>query len=462
MTSLSQSAGFTASAPDDYAAAVDFLMSRINYERTPDLARGPNSFPLERMRVLLEHLGNPHESIPCVHIAGSKGKGSTATMLARMLEAGQYRVGLFTSPHAHRFEERFTVNGECAEEQRVVEIVQKLYDAARKMQEQPCGGPSFFELATAAGWMHFLSQQVDLAVIEVGLGGRLDSTNLCSPLVTVITSISKDHTRLLGSTEELIAREKAGIIKHQIPMVCGVQKAGPRQVIEGVALQHQAPLFQLGRDFKVDVAASTAQPGDWLPNTRFHYHDEHVDWRNLQLAMPGEHQANNAALAIKSLQLLRMHEFHVPAESLRSGLARAKIALRIDVRQQAPLVILDAAHNAASIAALCRTIGHLPMQRKTCIFAASRDKDTVELLRILDPHFDNFVLTAYQENPRAIPLTDLKRLAETILSRPFSCVDTPQAAVSSVLAAAKTDDLLCVTGSFFLAAEVDQWWKSRT
>ncbi|MDA7503496.1 bifunctional folylpolyglutamate synthase/dihydrofolate synthase [Planctomicrobium sp.] len=441
-----------------YQDSIQYLFDTINYERRPELAQGPESFHLERMRSLLELLGNPQLAVPCVHIAGSKGKGSTATMVARILEESGKKVGLFTSPHAHRFEERFTINRSLPTETEVVEIVDRLRIVTSEMEQSEFGSPTFFELATAAGWLHFRQQKVDIAVIEVGLGGRLDSTNVCEPLACIITSISKDHTRLLGDTEELIAREKAGIIKPGVPVVSGVTRDGPAQVIQTVAQETSAPFLQLGVDFQIQPVAPADQ--NLIPWT-FDYSSQGIEFKSLNLAMPGEHQTRNAALVVTTANLLRNAGFEITDEAIQEGLSKAIIPLRIEVVAENPLIVIDAAHNPASIQALCDTLHPNRANRKFCVFASSRDKDCAELLNILNTSFDEFILCSYQKNPRSLSLEELKNIANGILTKPFQMSETPESAMETALDLASNEDLVCATGSFFLAAEVEEWWRGR-
>ncbi len=443
-----------------YLESLEFLFGRINYERSPNLASGLQSFSLQKMQSLLDRLGNPQNELPCVHIAGSKGKGSTATMVARILETAGYRVGLFTSPHAHRYEERFTINEKLASKAEVVSIVDQLRVVTAKMDNEPDGGPTFFELSTAAGWLHFVKNQCQIAVIEVGLGGRLDSTNVCNPLVSIIASISKDHTRLLGSTEDLIAREKAGIIKTDIPVVSGVLNSEPACVIQEVANDVGAPLYQLGQEFQVTSIAPCENAQQVLPAWSLNFSLGEFSLSDVQLAMPGEHQTQNASLAIIAVRLLSGHGFEVSEEHLRNGLRSARLPLRIEVFNQEPIVVIDAAHNPASIEALCQTLQPIKTKRRLCIFASSRDKDCAELLRILDKHFDEFLLTAYQENPRAISTEELAEMASVILTHPFSLSASPEEAIKKALSDVSPSDFICATGSFFLAAEMEQFWRA--
>ena len=443
-----------------YLNSLEFLFGRINYERSPNLAKGPQAFSLQKMQTLLERLGNPQNEMPCVHIAGSKGKGSTATMVARTLETAGYRVGLFTSPHAHRYEERFSTNGELASKAEVVAIVDRLRVVTDVMDAEPAGGPTFFELSTAAGWLHFVEKQCQIAVIEVGLGGRLDSTNVCKPLVSIITSISLDHTRLLGETEELIAREKAGIIKAGVPIVCGVQDSGPARVVQEVVAKVQATLFQLGQEFQISPVAPSEQSEQILPAWSFGFSQESFELSDLQLTMPGEHQVRNAALALAALRLLSPHGFDISKKQFREGLLAARIPLRIEVVNLSPIIVIDAAHNPASMQALCQTLQPLKANRRRCLFSTSRDKDCPELLRILDKHFDEFFLTAFQDNPRAVSTQQLTKLAREILTHPFTVCANPEEALHRALLETTTNDLICATGSFFLAAEVEQCWNA--
>ncbi|MHB8862477.1 MAG: bifunctional folylpolyglutamate synthase/dihydrofolate synthase, partial [Pirellulaceae bacterium] len=241
----------------DYQSASDFLFGRINYERTRGVPYCSRVFKLHRMQQLVARLGHPERTFPAIHIAGTKGKGSTAAMIASVLQAGGFRIGLYTSPHLQRLEERFVVDGRPCDEETLVRLlahlqptILELDEQARQEREQQ--GPTYFEITTAAALIHFRDQRVDAAVLEVGLGGRLDSTNICQPIVTAITSISFDHTRQLGNTLSAIAREKAGIIKPGIPLITGVTQPEPFGVIQQVARDNGAPLLALGRDFDFD------------------------------------------------------------------------------------------------------------------------------------------------------------------------------------------------------------------
>ena len=436
-----------------YQAALDFLFSRLNYEKAPDAARTISDFKLSRMERLLEVLGNPHLSIPVVHIAGSKGKGSTATMVARILEDAGYRTGLFTSPHISRFEERLTINGQLADEATVIALVDQLRPASAAVERELGTTPTFFELVTAMAWMHFKQAGVQIAVFEVGLGGRLDSTNICAPVVTAITSISRDHTRLLGETLELIAGEKAGIIKPGVPVVTGVRDPGPLSVIEQKATAAGSRLTCCDRDFRGIVSNVHESSASEPFCHSIDFQSEGFSLPGLQLSMAGEHQIRNAAVAIRIIQELRSAGWEVSEDAIRRGLSRARCLLRIQVVAREPLTILDAAHNPASIEALCRTLASVQTGKRVAIFASSKDKETGKLLAILNEHFDEIWLTRYVKNPRSVEFETLEELANSILTRPWRIAVTPEAAIADARQQCGKGDLVCVAGSFFLAAE---------
>jgi dihydrofolate synthase/folylpolyglutamate synthase len=406
------------------------------------------------MTELLGSLGNPQLAVPTVHIAGSKGKGSTATMVARIAEAAGYRTGLFTSPHVFRFEERFTIDGTCPAPADVVQLWDRVRPVAEAMDSASGGrGPTFFELATAMAWLYFLEQDVDLAVMEVGLGGRLDSTNVCAPLVTAITSISRDHMRLLGEQLEQIAREKAGIIKTGIPVVIGPMDSGPEAVISSIAAEKQAPLYRLGKEVVHLPHCPGPPPFAEPPVHRFDFDGCGVQLKSLQCGMAGEHQTRNAAVATTLCLLLRNAGFTLTEQSIRNGLAMAHCPLRVEVAGRRPLIIVDAAHNPASITALCETVGQVRARHRIAIFATSRDKETAVLMEILNRHFDEIWLTRFQVNPRAVDLSALEQLGRQVITRPSRTFADLSQALAAAREPGREEDLVCVTGSFFLAAE---------
>jgi dihydrofolate synthase/folylpolyglutamate synthase len=439
---------------DEYRAALEFLYERINYEQLPREQYSAAGFKLDRMQALLDLLGNPEQRFPAIHIAGTKGKGSTAAICAAVLESAGYRVGLFTSPHLTRFEERMRINGVEPSPPQVVSLVNDVAAAASSLAaEGPDRRPTFFEVTTAMAWRYFERAKADLVVLEVGLGGRLDATNICRPAATVITSISMDHTPLLGNTLAEIAREKAGIIKPHVPVLSGVTDEPAAGVIEQTAADVGAPLYKLGRDILCSdqLRESTAAPlAHWQARISTPWRDHPL----LRIPLAGEHQVANTALALAAVDLVTRDSNRCSDSAIADGLRAVRWPLRIEVLRTSPLVIADAAHNPASMTALISTLRSVRARRRMAIFAAARDKDVAEMLRLAAGFFDRIVLTQFTNNPRATPIAELAACADAAGVEQMTVAESPLAAWQTTLADARPDDLICITGSFFLGAEL--------
>jgi dihydrofolate synthase/folylpolyglutamate synthase len=422
-----------------YDEALAFWYGRINYER-----RSPqvSDLKLDRMRELLHRLGDPHRRFPSVHVAGSKGKGSTCAMLAAVFRAAGLRTGLFTSPHLTDVRERIQIDEQLIERDDLVAAVETVRPIVEQLEAegQP---PTFFEVATALGFLHFARREVEIAVVEVGLGGRFDSTNVLSPLVSIITSISLDHTAILGDTLEKIAFEKAGIIKAGTPALSGVLRPGPRAVIEQVAADRGATLWRLGAeiDYRIDGSrvAVTTPAGCWPA---------------MPVPLLGDHQARNAALVIAAVDILNSSGILTalgPADVER-GLSSAQWPARIEVIRTRPTTIFDCAHNVASAEALAATLlADFPPASRTLIFAASNDKDVAGMFRVLAPLFERIILTR-ADTPRAIPPAEMAKLLPG--NTASTCVGRPADAWLAAHAATPPDGLIVVAGSVFLAGEL--------
>ena len=421
-----------------YEEALAWWFGRINYEVR---AATPRDLKLERMRAVLRRLGNPQDRLRLVHVTGTKGKGSTCAMLASVVQAAGYRVGLFTSPHLEHVSERVQVNGVPISAPELTARLNEIRPAVEEVERQ--GPPvTFFEISTAVGFLHFLYRRCDLAIIEVGLGGRYDSTNVCWPLVAVITNIGYDHMNQLGSTLEAIAYQKAGIIKRGVPVVSGERQAGPREVIRRVAEEQNAPWFEVGL-----MERQAAQ--------------------RYRLGLCGEHQRDNAAVALATLECLRQAGLHLPESAVRQGLAQVAWPARIECLRRHPTLILDTAHNVPSIQALLQTLrSHWPVSgRRRLIFAVSADKEYPQMLDLLAEDFDVFYLTKYGNNPRCVPPERLgELLAARAPHRTLRLFPSSLDAWEAARADADPEDLICITGSVFLAGELQRLarnWSAR-
>ena len=468
------------------------LYGRINYERQ-DRVR-PHQFKLRNMQEILRRLDDPHLKYPVLHVAGTKGKGSVSTMLGRILSTSGRRTGVYTSPHLETIHQRMVIDNVPITDQQLLETLAELKPVIDSMDEDAKANDhrhlTFFEITTAAALHFFASQNCDAVVLEVGLGGRLDSTNVCQPLTSIITSISIDHTRQLGETVDKIAFEKAGIIKPTIPVISGAVDSQSAQVIAQVAAEKQSPLSVLGRDFEFDdnksgterdfscsgqvgfnVAKEHPVCGDSAAPVG-QYHSSHSSYpfhvNNIELNLIGQHQRANAAVAIAAIQTLNGRGWNISDDEIRTGLAQASLAGRTEVVSLSPAVVVDMAHNVASIHALVTALKEdfpawQSANRRTVILATSRDKDAPGMLQPLVEDFDRVILTRYQDNPRGIPVDDLSTIAGEIRNDLKSnlrsaaeivCEPDPIAAWKQTYGKICNDELVCITGSAFLVAEL--------
>ncbi len=454
-------------------AALEFLLGRINYERMPVLPYGQRQLKLDRMRQLLTRLGNPDAGLPIVHVAGTKGKGSTSALVGGILHAAGYEVGLFSSPHLERIEERFAVNGLPCSADELVGLVDRLRPVVSAMDHEADRSsdsslsPTYFEMTTAIALMFFAQRKVDVAILEVGLGGRLDSTNVCQPAVTVITSISFDHTKQLGNTLGQIAAEKAGIIKPGVPVLCGPLDDEPRQVIAEIAQQHGCRMLEAGHDFTHEYhPPRQLDRQQQLGRLDFSgkFVDQAVELTGLPLQLLGEHQASNAALAVATCLEMQRQGWSISSEAIRAGLTELSLPARVEILSRQPTVVLDVAHNVASAQALVDVLmASFRSQERILILATSKDKDVAGIVRVLLPHFSQVIATEYQNNPRAVPADELAQIIrqQQVTANPTAEVaecptplDAWHLAQQYAQQAKSQAPLICVTGSFFIAAEL--------
>jgi len=433
----------------DYREALNYILSFTNLEKLPP-AYWSRHFDLRRMDEFLERLGNPHLAPRSVLVAGSKGKGSTCAMIASALVAAGYRTGLYTSPHLHTFRERIRIAQEIIGEEELVEVVERLKPEIEAVNRRRAYGElTTFEILTAMAFSYFRDQKVDFQVLEVGLGGRLDATNVVTPDVSVITSISMEHAEVLGNSLEMIAREKAGIIKPRGVVVSSPQHSQVASVISGVCREKEARLIVVGEDvtwrrLSSDIGGQSLDVGGRGASYE------------LSIPLLGEHQLENAATAVAALEVLG-----VGAADIVSGLGNVSWPGRLEVMRQEPIFLVDGAHNEDSARRLKDAIKRdLGFDRVILIIGVSSDKDMAAMVQQLAT-ISSFVIATRSRHPRALdPAVLLGEFSKRGVSGEIG--ESVASAAERALAMAQPDDLVCATGSLFVVAEAREYVKNIT
>lgn len=423
----------------NYCEALDFLGS---------LQFLGSKLGLERVRQLLAAVGNPHQKIKIVHIAGSKGKGSTSMFVDNILQAAGYKVGLFTSPHLQSIRERIRLNGEMISTGEFSDMIAEVSAVDAKLKHGELGPATFFEVMTVSAFLYFHRAKVDIAVFEVGLGGRLDATNVCEhPEACVITPISYEHTQILGKTLDLIAREKAGIIKEGVPVISARQRRNAHEAIEEIAESKHAPITFQGRDF------------DYIDQGLI-YSGQLMDFRNkdslirhMIVPLLGEHQLQNASLACQTAVVLRSKGYNISDDAIRLGLANTFWPGRMEFIREDPMIVIDGAHNGASAEALVHALRkHCNSERFTFVIGMLRDKDTTRFIRAVGPVAD-LVYTTKPDSPRC--------LEPEVLAGRFNkaffiaqAIDDPIDALLEAISTTPANGCVVVTGSLYLVAQL--------
>ncbi len=423
-----------------YNLALDYLYSFVDYslKHASELAKA--DFNLDRMFALMEALGNPQTKYPILHVAGTKGKGSVCALCASALQAAGYKVGLYTSPHLEDYVERIQVNGAPISHAQLIELVEEVKPAVAKIPKL-----TTFEITTAIGFLAFARAGVDAAVIEVGLGGRLDATNVVTPRVSVVTSLSMDHTAVLGDTLARIAGEKAGIIKEGVPVVSAPQKEGALEVLLRAAGEKNVPITVIGKDVKFAFAASSLEGQQFkIQNSDF------------RIPLLGSHQVVNAATAYAALKVSGLE---ISDAAIQKGFSQVKWRARFEVARREPPVIFDSAHNDDSFARLRETLErYFPGRMVHLIFGASEDKNIPEMLREMKPKIRNLIVTR-ADHPRALEAGKIQGLADQA-GVPNEAVVPVSAALARALELSANDGSIVLSaGSMFVTAEVMTAWK---
>lgn len=395
---------------------------------------------LERIKTLCSALGNPQKDMKFIHVAGTNGKGSTCAMLSSVLMAAGYKTGLYTSPYVRRFNERIRVNGESISDERLVELTERIRPIAEKMEDKP----TEFELITAIAFLYFKEEACDIVVLECGLGGRLDATNLIdSPLCSLITGISLDHTRILGDTIEKISMEKAGIIKSGHPAIFGGDSVVARDVIKSYA-------SSLGSDFRfVDHSDIVIRRAD-LHGTVFDY----KNYKNIKIGLLGLYQPKNTALVLDTVDLLRELGIAISNENVYFGLQNAVWNARFEIICDSPRVIFDGAHNAEGIRAAKESVKHyFGDERLIAVSGVLSDKDYTQIGKDISDIADT-VFTITPKNPRALSAKEYSGVISSFGVEAVPCTDTEQALQSALALADEKKKSVIVLGSLYTYGEV--------
>lgn len=398
-------------------------------------------FGLNSTLNLLERVGNPHERLRCIHIGGTNGKGSTAAMLSSILVQHGFRVGLYTSPHLVRFTERFRVNEAEVSAERILDVFDRIH---RNLDDRE--PPTFFEMVTAMGLLYFAEENVDWAIVEVGMGGRLDATNVITPKVSVITNVSFDHQEFLGSTLASIAREKAGIIKELVPVATSARQPLVQGILKATCFKHHSPLFCLGSDFRVRRNADGT----------FQYHGIKRRFSALDLNLTGPHQYGNAALALATLEVLEQNgALSLNAPAIQGGLQAVRWPARLEILQENPRIVLDGAHNAQGAESLREALKKsFSYERLHLVIGIMADKDIRGILRRLLPIAETAIFTQ-PRYVRSSSAENLRKLARPYIQKHY-VIPSPAAAIEQAKLLAGPDDLICITGSLYFAGEVKE------
>jgi dihydrofolate synthase / folylpolyglutamate synthase len=429
----------------DYEETVEYLFSRLPmFQRIGPAAYKDN---LDNAIRLDNSYKNPHQKFKTVHVGGTNGKGSVSHMLSAIFQASGYKTGLYTSPHLKDFRERIRINGELIPTREVIRWVEEY----RMNNELWNIEPSFFELTVAMAFDYFARQQVDIAIVEVGLGGRLDSTNIITPELSIITNIGLDHTALLGDTLQKIAREKAGIIKAGIPVVIGTTQPETEGVFSEAAALKLAPLFFADQEYSISYALSDLEGN---PLIAVEKEGERI-FSRMKLDLKGLYQQKNLPAVLKSVELLQQMGWNIPEESLVRGLANTKKMTGLQGRWQVlgynPLIVCDTAHNAEGITEVVKQIRQIPFEKLHMVFGMVSDKDPVKILSLLPQEAEYYFTRA--DIPRAMNEKELARIAAGfgLAGNAFPVVER---AFATACRNAGRNDMVFVGGSTFVVAEI--------
>jgi dihydrofolate synthase / folylpolyglutamate synthase len=430
-----------------YSQALDYIYSFVDYSLTKNLRYSPEKFNLGRMEKFLELLGNPQRDYKVIHVAGTKGKGSTCAMLASILSQNGFITGLYTSPHMNEFTERVRIDNKQISKKEIVEYINYLAPIIIKVSEL-----TTFEIITGLAFKYFADKKVDFAVIEVGMGGRFDATNTVTPEVSVITPISFDHTKVLGKTLKKIAFEKAGIIKNNIPVIVSKQKASPLEEIKRIAKERQARLIYAPDIFKA------VQTSYSLENQSFKIKENGKEILDITIPLLGDHQIENAITAFACIKELRRQGTPVSDNSIIAGFLKVKWPGRFEIINQKPMVIIDGAHNLDSFNKITLTLKkYFPEKKVILIFGASEDKEISAMLKAIQSTVKTLIITR-SDHPRALEVEKIAEIAKKI-GLEWKIKEDIKNAIGEALVLTSESTVILATGSIFIEGAVKETFK---
>jgi dihydrofolate synthase/folylpolyglutamate synthase len=438
----------------NYTQAVKYLQSLEDYEKSPGVAYNAANYDLRRMEILLDRLGNPHKGRKTIHIAGTKGKGSTAAMISSVLFSAGYRTGLFTSPHLVSWQERIAINGQPLSQKNFARLMALIAPHVNAVNREPRFGKlTTFEVVTALAFLYFCEKNAEFQVIETGMGGRLDATNAVDPDICIITSVSLDHTQVLGDTLAKIAGEKAGIIKPGCVVVSAPQRPEAMRVIKDKCMRSGVELIRAGADITWEFLESDLK----MQHIRVQGKQQIYD---LKMPLLGDFQMENAAMAVAAAEVLQKRGSNIKCTDIVRGFWRVKWPARMQILKTSPLLIVDGAHNSYSIGKITGSINdHMSYKKAVVIFGCSRDKD-VRGMAVGLSGFAYCVIITGSSHPRAAGIGQLKPVFEKA-GLAVKIAPNPAKALSTALSMAGPGDLILATGSLFLAADILKEFKKE-